>query len=415
MTWCQFPLFPLRPLFQDLRSLLFLSHRCFEFCVHLIVDRSGVPKVIIFFLFSEITKDSSGSVSGPDFSDSEVESVPSGISSTSNISGMAGARPGVMGSKQPPPHQPPISPSPIPPQQQRDFVPVEIDPVTGRPKEPQTLIRPGRMNSSDAGVDAVESHERPKYGRDVDPRDGYRDAHPGDQGKGVEGPHRPDGASKDSPSDDRLTRPGSSRDATTPDPRRERHYPGDRDRRYDTQDHAKSSPYRDPHYDDGASDVGPRSKIRDDIPESELIDYEDEGEGESLPDGSEMEYDESTVRVFIALFDYDPMSQSPNPDAADEGLPFKEGDLIKVSFFRNVKLALSQQLYNRLERARVQCVRFLFAQESQCRSVPFPGFADLRREGCGWLLSRRICWTTRTRAWKHGVRGNSIQISQNQK
>lgn len=34
--------------------------------------------------------------------------------------------------------------------------------------------------------------------------------------------------------------------------------------------------------------------------------------------------------MFVALFDYDPMSMSPNPDAADEELPFKEGQVIKV-------------------------------------------------------------------------------------
>lgn len=36
------------------------------------------------------------------------------------------------------------------------------------------------------------------------------------------------------------------------------------------------------------------------------------------------------TRVFVALFDYDPLSMSPNPDAADEELPFKEGQIIKV-------------------------------------------------------------------------------------
>nr|XP_046231588.1 RIMS-binding protein 2 [Scatophagus argus] len=45
-------------------------------------------------------------------------------------------------------------------------------------------------------------------------------------------------------------------------------------------------------------------------------------------------YDESepeeSFRIFVALFDYDPLSMSPNPDAADEELPFKEGQIIKV-------------------------------------------------------------------------------------
>ncbi|XP_068561981.1 RIMS-binding protein 2-like isoform X2 [Cebidichthys violaceus] len=45
-------------------------------------------------------------------------------------------------------------------------------------------------------------------------------------------------------------------------------------------------------------------------------------------------YDESepeeSFRIFVALFDYDPLSMSPNPDAADEELPFKEGQIIRV-------------------------------------------------------------------------------------
>lgn len=40
--------------------------------------------------------------------------------------------------------------------------------------------------------------------------------------------------------------------------------------------------------------------------------------------------EEPVARVFVALFDYDPLSMSPNPDAAEEELPFKEGQIIKV-------------------------------------------------------------------------------------
>ncbi|XP_064620147.1 peripheral-type benzodiazepine receptor-associated protein 1-like isoform X2 [Lineus longissimus] len=74
--------------------------------------------------------------------------------------------------------------------------------------------------------------------------------------------------------------------------------------------------------------ISPRH-IRDDIPESELIDYEDDG-GDSIPDEIDMDYDDARARLFIALFDYSPMEMSPNPDAADEELPFREGQLIKV-------------------------------------------------------------------------------------
>lgn len=37
------------------------------------------------------------------------------------------------------------------------------------------------------------------------------------------------------------------------------------------------------------------------------------------------------VRVFVALFDYDPVSMSPNPDAGEEELPFREGQILKVA------------------------------------------------------------------------------------
>ena len=36
-------------------------------------------------------------------------------------------------------------------------------------------------------------------------------------------------------------------------------------------------------------------------------------------------------RIFVALFDYDPPPMSPNPEACEEELPFREGQLIKVS------------------------------------------------------------------------------------
>lgn len=44
--------------------------------------------------------------------------------------------------------------------------------------------------------------------------------------------------------------------------------------------------------------------------------------------------DDNRVRLFVALFDYDPESMSPNVDSLDEELPFREGNIIKVcSFF----------------------------------------------------------------------------------
>ncbi|KAG7516751.1 peripheral-type benzodiazepine receptor-associated 1 isoform X1 [Solea senegalensis] len=39
---------------------------------------------------------------------------------------------------------------------------------------------------------------------------------------------------------------------------------------------------------------------------------------------------DSDIRIFVALFSYDPATMSPNPDAAEEELPFSEGQIIKV-------------------------------------------------------------------------------------
>ncbi|XP_009957642.1 PREDICTED: peripheral-type benzodiazepine receptor-associated protein 1 [Leptosomus discolor] len=45
---------------------------------------------------------------------------------------------------------------------------------------------------------------------------------------------------------------------------------------------------------------------------------------------SETAVKDDGIRIFVALFDYDPVSMSPNPDAAEEELPFKEGQILKV-------------------------------------------------------------------------------------
>nr|XP_033812236.1 RIMS-binding protein 2 isoform X5 [Geotrypetes seraphini] len=64
--------------------------------------------------------------------------------------------------------------------------------------------------------------------------------------------------------------------------------------------------------------------------------YDDYGSRDRLsPDvyeesETDMGNEDNSVRIFVALFDYDPLTMSPNPDAADEELPFKEGQIIKV-------------------------------------------------------------------------------------
>lgn len=42
---------------------------------------------------------------------------------------------------------------------------------------------------------------------------------------------------------------------------------------------------------------------------------------------------QNKARHFLANFDYDPSTMSPNPDGCEEELPFQEGDTIKVFCF----------------------------------------------------------------------------------
>ncbi|XP_053092279.1 RIMS-binding protein 2 isoform X3 [Pangasianodon hypophthalmus] len=54
------------------------------------------------------------------------------------------------------------------------------------------------------------------------------------------------------------------------------------------------------------------------------------GRDRRSPDYFDESETDSMARIFVALFDYDPQSMSPNPDATVEELPFKEGQIIKV-------------------------------------------------------------------------------------
>ncbi len=237
---------------------------------------------------SEITKDSSGSLStsgsgvsgNENFSDDEMESA---LSSTSGI--------------------PSSKPSPMSPD--RHFY--NHKPPHNQPHASHNKQVPP------AG----------KYEQTMDSRDGYRDNvyNNGD----LPQRKRPSSGGRQGeriPIDRPLSGQKSKRrDYIEPEQREHVVPPG-----------VHGSPYTDNGYDEilDNNEISPR-KIRDDIPDSDLIDYEDDGEGESLVDDEgELIYDESKVSIFIALFDYDPFTMSPNPDAPDEELPFKEGQLIKV-------------------------------------------------------------------------------------
>ena len=53
---------------------------------------------------------------------------------------------------------------------------------------------------------------------------------------------------------------------------------------------------------------------------------------------------ESDFRIFVALFPYDPTTMSPNPDASEDELPFREGQIIKVCLLLTFALGYSSRL-----------------------------------------------------------------------
>ena len=69
------------------------------------------------------------------------------------------------------------------------------------------------------------------------------------------------------------------------------------------------------------------SEANDDLGKPELHSDDSRMQSETSEKSSEL------VRYFVALYNYDPSSMSPNSDGAEEELAFNEGDLIKVRFF----------------------------------------------------------------------------------
>ncbi|VDH97378.1 peripheral-type benzodiazepine receptor-associated protein 1 [Mytilus galloprovincialis] len=73
-----------------------------------------------------------------------------------------------------------------------------------------------------------------------------------------------------------------------------------------------------------------RTVKRDDIPPLDLNGCDDRSDVDSISGEINPPIDDNRIRLFVALFDYDPESMSPNTDALDEELPFKEGQIIKI-------------------------------------------------------------------------------------
>lgn len=105
-----------------------------------------------------------------------------------------------------------------------------------------------------------------------------------------------------------------------------------------------SSPHRDladskTYSDSNANDVSLASTVSDGrldnsgvhhVPQLDLSDCDDSGDVDSISGEINPPIEDNRIRLFVALFDYDPESMSPNVECLDEELPFKEGQIIKI-------------------------------------------------------------------------------------
>lgn len=119
--------------------------------------------------------------------------------------------------------------------------------------------------------------------------------------------------------DEKILHPDQAQD---PAGRSAKHTPAVHKQR-DYFEHGKSS----------STDVVERNRVAGDDGEIVIVTGSPvDNEPDSLFDSSETEYGSSAsqVRIFIALFEYNPATMSPNSGAIEEELPFSEGQLIKV-------------------------------------------------------------------------------------
>ncbi|XP_078338451.1 peripheral-type benzodiazepine receptor-associated protein 1-like isoform X7 [Crassostrea virginica] len=108
--------------------------------------------------------------------------------------------------------------------------------------------------------------------------------------------------------------------------------------------HTNPSPHRDvvdskTYNDSNANDLSQSSTVSDGrldnsgvhhVPHLDLSDCDDSGDVDSISGEINPPIEDNRIRLFVALFDYDPESMSPNVECLDEELPFKEGQIIKI-------------------------------------------------------------------------------------
>lgn len=96
------------------------------------------------------------------------------------------------------------------------------------------------------------------------------------------------------------------------------------------------------------------------------------------------------ARIFVALFNYDPLTMSPNPGACEEELGFREGQLIKVFGDKD-----ADGFYWGEAGGRSGYVPCNIVSEVQVREASETGvlcsYKALVQKGCCWNVGMRQC------------------------
>ncbi|XP_041350293.1 RIMS-binding protein 2-like isoform X4 [Gigantopelta aegis] len=134
------------------------------------------------------------------------------------------------------------------------------------------------------------SPKSPKYGADSDGRDGFREKNAGMQ------------------NDTRNDKYGVSRHPTSP----------------------TKSPQEAGFHGNKMRESSPGLRPSEHVSLNDSEDYDDNCDVDSISGEINPPMDDSKRRLFVALFDYEPSVMSPNTDALDEELPFREGQILTI-------------------------------------------------------------------------------------
>ncbi|KAK7497474.1 hypothetical protein BaRGS_00011316, partial [Batillaria attramentaria] len=207
------------------------------------------------------------------------------------------------------------------------------DSAKSRPDSAKSHHRPGSSGSAKASPShsakedkhADDRHLEDRHREDRHKEDRHReDRHREDRHR--EDRHREDRHREDRYADDRHREDRHADDRQREERHREDRHREDRhlDERHREDRHADDRHTEDRH---GAHQepVPPAKPAR-----LTPAEYEESNDRDSISGEINSVVDDSMVRLFIALFDYDPVTMSPIVDAVDEELPFREGQILKV-------------------------------------------------------------------------------------